>query len=325
MKNILAALLAFFITHISFSQNDEFTDGYIITKDAKIVFGDLAYRGGKEAHTSCILKAKNGQLTEYFPDELNGYGYVGGVLYNAVPSDAVFAKTIIKGSLSLSQYENKFYLHQSDQLYNLNKDGLESVRPLLESCLTTPEINKNLKFKEKALRQLVISFNQCQNADFTSFDAKKPDVQMEYGLIAGFTKTSLQFSESYQYEYLQGDFESSDPFYGLAINLSLPKTVRGLSFQQEIQFTNSSRYNFQTSERTTETKYYDTWIEMKEMLFPFSAKYAPWDISGFHPYIQVGITYNTLSAESLVQTTSVRGNVVTPEEDRENPFDVTRK
>lgn len=325
MKNILASLLALFIANICFSQKDEFTDGYIITTDSKIVFGDLAFRNGEEAHNSCILKAKNGKLTEYFPHELNGYGYVGGVLYNSVPSDSIFAKSLIKGALSLWRYKNKFYLHYSDQVFNLNKEGVESVRPLLETCLTSKEINKNLKLNERSLNQLVIRFNQCQNADFTSFDEKKPDIQLEYGVGAGFTSTSLQFSESRQYEYLQGDFESSDPFHGIGINVSSPKTVRGLSFQQEVQFSNSSFYNFQTSERTNETKYYDTQVDLREVLFPFSAKYSPMDFAGFQPYIQVGISYNKLSTESIVETTTVRGNVVTPEEDREDPFDLKEK
>ncbi|MEO9482825.1 MAG: hypothetical protein ABJG47_05240 [Ekhidna sp.] len=317
MKRLLVGLLTILTCFTAYSQKDNYTEGYIITNDSKVVFADLAYRTEDKTHFSCVVKSKNGRIREYFPQELKGYGYLGGNLYNSVQEDSIFAKVLIKGSLSLWKYKNSFYLHYADELYNLRKEGVESARNVFESCLESSEVDKSLKMKEPALQELVISFNDCKKEEYTLFAKKKANLQLEYGITTGISQSSLKFSENSSFEYLSQNYQSADPFYGLSINVSMPKAVEGLSFQQEIQFSNSSYFDLVVVENLNETNFYDTYIDLKSLSLPFSVKYAPVEVSGLHPYFQIGINYRKLKSNTIVQTEVVDGNVVTTEPETE--------
>lgn len=316
MKKSLTFILILF-SLVSFSQEENYVDGFVIDANSKLSFVELAYVTGREAYTKCVVREKNGEIKTYTPNDIKGYGFVGGDRFNSVANDKIFAKVLIKGSLSLWKYEKQYYLVESNQIYPVQTDNNTQLRSILSSCLTSKVIDRNLKNNESSLKRIAISYNQCKNDDFSVLERKKPYLRLEFGPTMGLDNSAIEFSETRNFEYLLGNFESSNLFYGMSVIISSPALIEGLSFQQDAIFSNSSYFDFVSVDGVNQTNLYDTKIEINEASFPFSIKYSPIEFSGFRPYFQYGISFKRRSATTTVQNDRIVGNVVTSELEEE--------
>lgn len=317
MKKSVTLISLLFLSLVSFAQEENYVDGFVIDENSKLSFVQLAYVTGKEAFIKCVVREKNGEIKTYTPNDIKGYGFVGGDRFNSVANDNIFAKVMIKGSLSLWKHEKQYYLVESNQIYPVQNDSDEQLRSILSNCVTSKSIDRNLKNNESSLKKITISYNQCKNDDFTVLERKKPFLRLEFGPTFGLDNSSIQFSETRNYEYLLGSFESTNLFYGASINVSSPVLVEGLSLQQDVIISNSSFFDFVRVDESNQSNLYDTKIEINETSFPFSIKYSPIEFSGFKPYFQYGVSFKRRSATTAVQNDRIVGNVVTSELEEE--------
>ena len=96
----------------------DYRPGFIITNEGDSIAGQIDYRATAKNLNSCLFKSNSGQVVEYFPDQLKGYGFVDDKNYTSEIEDGFFVEKLVEGSMSLYRMD-QIYLVRKDSLYRL--------------------------------------------------------------------------------------------------------------------------------------------------------------------------------------------------------------
>lgn len=112
-----------FLSGIAFSQGD-FRPGFIIDNDNDTVYGSVDYRGDELMGILCRFKTDGKNITDYYPGDIEAYGFVNGKFYIArlLPGKKVFLECLISGQADI------FYLRdETGDHYYIEKRGMPLV------------------------------------------------------------------------------------------------------------------------------------------------------------------------------------------------------
>jgi hypothetical protein len=109
-----------FISGIICAQTD-FRPGFIITNDQDTVYGNVDYRGDELMGTLCRFRTDGKTITEYYPGDIEAYGFVEGKFYVArlLETKKAFLEYLISGQADI------FYLRdETGDHYYIEKSGM---------------------------------------------------------------------------------------------------------------------------------------------------------------------------------------------------------
>lgn len=119
-----------------------FRPGYVVKNSKDTIFAQLGYRGDLQMGRSCQVK-KDGNITVYAPDEIEGYAFSDGRVFVAAEVDGtnVFLERLAKGVISL------FYLRDENaDRYFLDKEDLRLTELVYDKEIRKVD-GKSLEFE----------------------------------------------------------------------------------------------------------------------------------------------------------------------------------
>ena len=143
-REIFLFLILIFATHTLISQTD-FRPGYILTLSGDTIPGEIDYRGDLSMSKVCKFKNNAGALSEYTPDDISGYRFIGSKYYESreVKRKNVFLEFLIKGEVNIYYMRDEIGDH-----YFIDKANEKLVELPYEEGLTY-EGDKQVIYKSK--------------------------------------------------------------------------------------------------------------------------------------------------------------------------------
>ena len=316
----------------SFGQKD-FRNGFIITLENDTINGLVNYRSNSKNYESCIFKNEQGE-TEYYPPQILGFGYVNDKYFSSQIIQNSFVEVLVTGQISLYKFKDKYLVKKDTSLYDLELtseqveiDGKIGTKKnsrwrglliyLISDCLEDPSsLSSKIRYDEKSLTQLLVTYNKCNGEAYTEYKASKPWTRFEFGASLGVTKSEINIADKSQvFSYLDDSYRSVNPSIGLLIAISSPRISERVAFQGEIHFIKSA-YSSLVELGSVSTEYNDTYIDLSTLSVPLSLKYSfPEKRCGW--YLQGGISYEYhLNADTRLLSEYVAGNVVNTSSER---------
>lgn len=326
-KKLELTLIIILISGTIVSGQDDFRDGFIITRGNDTLRGKVDYRSNLKNYESCVIKNEKGTF-EYYPDQINGFGYVNDKFFSSQIVKGSFVEVLVLGKISLYRTRKNFLLKKGDNFYELESkkkeivvDGQLGIREdnkwkgitsyLISDCLSNSNyLITDLDLDEKSLIKLITKYNKCSGEEFTEFKARKPWTQVDLGLSVGIVRSGIKTSdESGSFSYLNDSYSSIDPSIGFLIAISSPRLNERIAFQSELHFIKSS-YSALVEFNGTYKAFYDTFIDLSTLSVPLSLKYS-FPEKRYGVYFQGGVDFDYhLKSQTRLLSEKVYGNVV---------------
>ncbi len=172
-KLLIIILISLFLPIITFAKKD-FKDGFIITLENDTLYQQIADRSEKKNYSSCITK-KNGEIVEYKPSDIKGFGIINDKFYSSQIKDDSFVELIFQSDINVYKSKDHFYLQKNGKIYFLesNKNDLTIYREknhqwkgiiifLTSDCENfSDNLNSKIKLNEEELINLFELYKQC--------------------------------------------------------------------------------------------------------------------------------------------------------------------
>lgn len=334
MKRMLWVTLVTVFGQSAFAQKD-FKEGFIITNNGDSISAQINYRSSAKNYKSCLFLS-GGEIIEYFPAEILGYGFVGDKYYESQIVDNFFAEVVISGELSLYKHKSSNYIKRKNEAPVLleqailteessdwrkstvtksNKEWRQKFATAIADCFNDPsDFVKDLNLLEKDLTQAVIEYNECRNLDYKYYKVDRAASKIELGLVGGFTFSTLNISGDLPIliRHLKNNYSSQDPFFGLMMNISSPRFSENISFQTEIQYSQSSFSSTVETNVTTRNEIHDSNIDLKMISIPISIKYQS-NGGGLTYFVHAGGNIELLSGSDTSLNTLITNDDNTTE------------
>jgi len=221
--------------------------------DEKIVFTptDIKLFNVKdEVYVSAIVK------TEISPFNLDALNFDPELKFKL---DTTFLQTLIQGEKSLYYYntnkgKENFYIKQGNKFDLLiykkyfkyvrggkymaeNKTYIGQLSLYLKDCPSIQSRLKKIKYAKISLEKPFFYYYNCTRSEI-KFQKKKEKIEIEIGVLAGFSSSSLKFKSNI-YAFLEKfDYSKSTNFAtGLFFNAVLPRNQWKWSIYNELIFT----------------------------------------------------------------------------------------
>ena len=193
--------------------------------------------------------------------------------------DTTFLQALVQGEKSLYFYKNEigkenYYLKNDDKFELLvqkkyttnqgdkrviaeNKKYRSQLRLYLYDCPSIQQKIRKTTYTYSSLMKLFDAFYECSNIA-PNYAVYKEKVLTKFGLVAGITSTSLNFTGDEGFAYLtEPKFNSSiNPTFGVSIEFILPRNLKKWSLYNELLFTSfnyEATYNDFESENRNAT------------------------------------------------------------------------
>jgi hypothetical protein len=329
MHRLIFFIIALGFTTSSFSQSD-FRKGFIITSSKDTVFGLIDYREGSKPYKSCAFKKTEGEsTTTYDPNEIRGYGFIEGKYFESREikeenqiQKVIFIEVKIKGVVSLYKFDNSFLVEKTGdtltRLYNKIEERLIDTKIvqwntnehvvklnwLLFDCVDLRERIQKIRLIERELISLIEDYNQCTGKPAITYNASKPWMKLEMGMVGGLNISNLEFATSAdKFKHLKGSFDvSKSPVIGLSFDILSPRLSERFSFHGDVLYIKSKyeNVNIFTSYYSTERDYVT--IELHQLKIPVGVRYT-FPEKKITPYFNMGIstTLNLKSGSTWIQ------------------------
>ncbi len=330
MRNYLkiCAILLFIPFTETIAQSD-FRDGYIVSTHNDTIYGKIDYRSNAKNYESCLFM-KNDIITEYSPTQIVGYGFVNDKFFSSAIVEKLFVEVLVYGKISLFRLKYNFFVRKNEGEIielesNQNEVSIDGKQGIVENnrwrgiisyfisdCLSNSnQITKILELNEKSLTKLITRYNKCTGIDFTVFKENKPWTKFEVGASVGLSSTFIKINnDRAQYDYLGDAYNSTDPNLGIIVAISSPRIAEKLVVQGEIHIVNSSYSALVELNKSYQTEFHDTYIDLTTISVPVSVKYS-FPEKKYSFYTQAGINYNfNIKTETKLLTETVSNNIV---------------
>ncbi|HAS38866.1 MAG TPA: hypothetical protein DCS93_00235 [Microscillaceae bacterium] len=135
------SLIIFCLNHLK-AQQPNWSEGIIIFADGYIAYGLI----GKESNAiQCQFKSSlNNQVFIHKTTDLKAYAYINGAIYRKIDIDssqAIFAKELVKGKISLYQNQDHFFAQ------NTTNNKLKELKPASDFKSDLAELMQDCYFK----------------------------------------------------------------------------------------------------------------------------------------------------------------------------------
>lgn len=318
--------------------------GYVVTAAGDTLKGLINDRTEVKNAQQCSFKAASEEPPrQYGPEQLNGYGFADGKMYeskriraDSVTSATVFVELLVKGRLSLYHYKvgSRYFAEKSPQEpaeltrveKTIERDGVPYVvvqefykGTFTYLTLDCPRLKRKidrLPFEHNDLVRVVQEYNTC-NDTTASFRTKRKFITAKAGLTAGFNRSRLRFSSDQAgADYLtKASLDvKAYPFAGLYVQTTLPWVTDRLTLWFEGQYSQHQYTSFREF-KTAESIYReDVFISREYLRFPVLLRYT-YPKGSLRPFAGVGVRLDVaLSGDSrAIQERELSNRVTTSE------------
>jgi hypothetical protein len=168
---------------------------------------------------------------------------------------------VVTGAATLYRYQKVFYIEKENYFYELtnekqyktidgkkvlveSKQYISILRFLLHDCGNFIEKISNSNFSEKALTNLIESYNACVGSSGITYKSQKPWVKSIVGITGGFKITRLNFFTNYtMHEHINHTKDRIiTPLLGISLNIFSPRISERISFHNDFYYL-TSNYN----------------------------------------------------------------------------------
>lgn len=305
LKSIVALSSLFvLLTQLSAQQS---RPGFMVTHERDTIRGEIQNRYSYNDFISCLF-VKDGNSTEFFPKDIMAFGYDEGKLMRRV-SDKHFGEVLVKGTINLIATEDQFFVEKEDEIYLLERkfiktviNGQEGVKEdrtwqgvlsiLIGDCITNSnEAVSKTALLRKSLTKLILRYNRCQG-DEVPEEKVYEYTGIEIGVLAGMGR--LNFDPSFGgsdydpttvqiYQALEQGSGTST-YFGVFLDLMVPKISDQISFHTELIFTKSTP----STEGDLPTGLISTDAEIIALQIPIGARMI-FPQKGFLPFLDLGV------------------------------------
>lgn len=249
--------------------------------------------------------------------EITGYGFINDRYFESRKVETknqffefVFLEVIIKGLVSLYDFESNYYVEKTDShLIKLTNEKNEAIVDrtkvireskryigildwLLSDCI---EIKTKIPYtilSERSLSKLIEDYNNCMNSPAVIYKSRKPWIQSKIGITGGINLSSLTFErQNAFFDHLVGSFEKSNsPLMGFSLDLSSPRLNERASFHSDFLYLQTKYYLFNLYNYVNTIKRNYVTFELKQLKIPFGIRYS-FPERNLTPYINIGSSF----------------------------------
>ena len=268
----------------------DFRNGYIVQNQNDTIRGQIAYQAYGKYLESCIFKS-NGMERQYFPADIDGYGFDDGRYFASGISKDKFVEAHIIGELSLYQSDTTFFLKKGAEIRELKTqlvareiDGREGVMEdtkwkgivsyMISDCIQNPMGRmSSLKMQIKTLSKLTIEYSECRGASYVDYGGTERRMKIDVGLTFGYTKSSIginNVNQLYKESFLgfAENYVSQDPSVGLMMQVFFPKFSERLGLQIETLYSRASYQQFVSYGLVNDLYFHDTFLSIGTVSIP---------------------------------------------------------
>lgn len=329
-------LIVFF--NVSVYAQDNFRNGYIITKKNDTIQGQLEYRSNMLNYRSCIFK-KNNKTEEFLPAQIKGYGFINDKFYTSGIVNGSFSEVLVKGTINLYKCKNLFYVSKNNgkvlklesKYEKFTVDGLEGMKKdnrwrgiisyLISDCISNPlDRVRRLDYDEHELVNLIVSYNTCRKTKLIVYKKDKPWSRFQYGGVLGISLTEISSevqSGTTLYSYINSSYRSASPMVGVVFLFTSPRVSDRIGIQPEIHISKTSYSGYKAIKDNNTAYYYDTYINLTTLSVPVSLNYIIQRKKNSF-YLQAGFDFQThLQSKTDLKSEYVMNQVVYTYPERE--------
>jgi hypothetical protein len=246
----LTCLIIFFIIHFTLFAQKGFDPGYIIVRGQDTTKGFIEVSLNRDlTHSVKFKKGDNGELKEYTPGDLTGFGtgndrYLSLHFLNTAQDsvmETAFVKQLVKGEYSLYSYskdDQVFYLVQKDTaiyfLYDrftsalgeIDKEGnyLNYLNLISINCEKINQTYTSVGYSEKNLADFIQKVDDCSsNVKAVNYYQKPKSAMQSYAFIGGFPPSLTQFTANF------------------TLQISLPRVYKNIFFNIGLNYSYTTK------------------------------------------------------------------------------------
>ena len=322
MKQPLLLLFSIFIAQQICAQND-FRPGYIITKEGDTLNGFVNYKVGLKKFEICSYKKTKEQKDQvnYYPNQIDGYGFVGDRFFEAKEitaeeSKKVFIEVLVKGKATLYRYNSDFFIEKNDSIFKqlVNEVSIEYTELgyrekqsnrhigvltyLFSDCPKVKKKAQTVQLKEKALVNLTKAYNDCFNEPSIVFLENIPWLKANVGFSPGCFSSELGNATAFS--------------FGAFVDISVPRVNERISIHTGAQYVSANFEGSSTRSNRFFNFSYETTTIMEQLRIPVGIKYT-FPEKKVTPYFAVGVMNNInlkTNMVSMVERERIVNNVL---------------
>ncbi|MBF9255749.1 outer membrane beta-barrel protein [Pontibacter sp. 172403-2] len=304
---IIAAILILSI-QCAYSQKSDY-----IATDSLLTYGIKLMEGTAKDNAQFVrLKSKNGEI-RYSAEQLTEYGFKNGTVYLSKSISVsgqikkVFLERLEHGKISLYYFTAKgiktYFLEKDSTIFvEISKDDFR--KHILENTSDfewEAEQVQLVKYNRKSLSKIISMYNNGNN---------RPFPYPRFGIIAGYSRTSLGVSTSVSSEHLNGiSFTpSSSALFGVFADLPIEKSYFSLNTG-----VNVTKSGFSVNSSTPQSTI-DVVVNTTSVNVPVLLRYTLPTL-GWRPFIDAGGSYlYHLTNKGKIYESSIDQTTVTIDE-----------
>jgi hypothetical protein len=283
-------LIFYFVISFSllYGQNN-FEEGYIISKDGTIINGFINGSSIRKYTTKCVFKDIQDKTQVYKPDEISGFFIKDyNQLFKTVTwgDDTLFAQVLVEGVIGLSRFnfgKRNFLLSKDQVVTRVTPKTLsvrETMKMMMKDCKDKLFIDESFKLENaNQLVDKIEEYHECLEKPITYKYSEK--LRIKLGIRVLYDVYSLKFSDGLDY-ILDQNFETSKYLTpAIFAEINHPDISRHSSFVVDAayfqrQFTGDA---FGNARPTT--------LEFNSISASLLYRYK-WFFSDFKPYVNAG-------------------------------------
>ncbi len=347
MKQRYLVLLFLSIPFFTYAQRD-YQRGYIIRSSGDTLRGEIRYTERSEASLSCCFRSgPKAAVTCYQPDELRGYGFESGRIYEStlLKEALVFMQVLADGKARLLKYNQQYYakkapfplllLESRDTLIYRNNfpykgKGKEFVTVLRDQLMADcpaveEELNRSI-LQDSDLIRVFSLYNNCHNLPVRG--GKRPNyaasskLHVSVGLGASWNQSTLQLGhiepaglELLGFKATLRPENALIPNPALWLLISQPRASQKFSLQTGLGLFNES-FRYANSETTLDNNVHPTtesreaYLQFRSLRIPLLLRYT-FTGKKIFPYIAAGPSLIAIvGSESMITVERVNNKVV---------------
>jgi hypothetical protein len=337
-------LFALFIWAKPSNAISDFRKGFIIKSEKDTVWGYVNYSQGQQSFRNCTFKESiKGETSRFTPENIIGYGFDEDKMYiskqvqiNDDSKQAFFMEVLVKGSFSLLNLDNSFYVLNKEneliKLINIKAGNLSDrlknqpianhyagiLNLLMFDCIEIRDQIPKTRYSEKMLTRIVEQYHECKELPFISYKNQKPWIKTNLGVLAGFQHSTIKFiTPGIQYQHMTGNFSTAkNPVAGISLDISSPRVNERLSLISSILYTAPSYYSYRHIDNGAYIQNDYVSVSLHSIKIPAGFKYT-FPEKSITPYFNAGFVsiFNVSSSSDYYSEYRIKDEVWVNEPD----------
>jgi len=281
--------LFFFIASLRLEAQTNFLKGYYVTFSRDTVHGFIEYRFENRNQKVCAFRKElNGEIHKFFPMDIAGFTIDEKIFYESHSFKTRmgvefygFFKVVVRGYLSLLQYESISFVKASDgEVFDISKKsaitdgklrvdnrGLGMLFFLMADCEEISRSTIERYYKSSAgLTEIFVRYNQCKSSPAVMLERMRISPHFDFGLQTSLSLVKLELSSSLKEADLANELCLGA---GGFISVFLPKVDERIRLVIEGNYNQYKNYAYFSSENTNN----DLFIEYSSLRVPILLRY----------------------------------------------------